>query len=399
LTPSVAVRGASSSLFSQQTYFFTGVDPVTGAPTGRTVRSPVIYLNGEFGEAKNPATIATNNLEPMYQDEFILGFQKALGQNINVGARGIFRELKTAIDDNCDYTAILESAGFSMDAVTHAWSRNGREAVLPNAGFPYCRMFNPGQDATVLTDFFGDGVLESTTVPGSRLSPKARRSYRAVELFMDGTWEKFFVQASYTWAQSKGNTEGGVKSDIGQADTSVTQDFDYLELTVDTYGLLPNDRRHSLKVFGNYQFSDEWSVGANLLVQSGRPINCFGTLDLNPGAGFSPHPYGSSFMRCATTTNAAVGGQDDATVVRAPRGTQGRLPWTNSVDLNIAYRPSWVDGLQFKVDIFNLLNHQKVTSVSEVQQDSTSGQILDTYLLPTSFQAPRSVRFMVQYDF
>lgn len=393
LTSSVAVRGASASLFTQQTFFFTGVDPVTGAPTGLTQRTPLIYINGEFGSAKNAQTIATNNLKPMYQDEYILGFQKALNSHFNVGARGIFRDLKTAIDDNCDYAAVLEAAGF-VDGV-----RNGRAAVLPNAGFPYCRLFNPGQDATVLTDFFGDGNLESTTIPGDRLSPKAKRTYKAVELFTDVTFEKLFIQASYTWAQSKGNTEGGVKSDIGQADTSVTQDFDYKELTVDTYGFLPNDRRHSLKIFGNYEFTDEWSMGANLLVQSGRPINCFGTLDLNPGPGFSPHPYGSSFMRCATNTNPLIGGTEDATVVRAPRGSQGRLPWTNSLDLNFAYRPSFVKGLQLKMDIFNVFNHQKVTSISEVQQDGSTGQLLRTYRMPTSFQAPRSVRFMVQYDF
>ena len=92
-----------------------------------------------------------------------------------------------------------------------------------------------------------------------------------MELFFDGNWDKFFLQGSYTYAKSKGNTEGGVKSDIGQADTNVTQDFDYIELTIDTYGYLPNDRRHSLKLFGNYEITDEWAVGANLLVQSGRP--------------------------------------------------------------------------------------------------------------------------------
>jgi hypothetical protein len=104
-------------------------------------------------------------------------------------------------------------------------------------------------------------------------------------------------------------------------------------------------------------------------------------------------------MRCATNPNPVIGGTDDATVVRAPRGSQGRLPWTNSIDLNFAYHPSFVPGLQFKLDIFNIMNHQKVTSVSEVQQDGTTGQILRTYLMPTSYQAPRSVRFMVQYDF
>ena len=58
-----------------------------------------------------------------------------------------------------------------------------------------------------------------------------------------------------------------------------------------------------------------------------------------------------------------------------------------------------LQGLQFKIDIFNVFNRQKVVSVNEVAEDAVSGLPLDTYLLPTAFQAPRQVRFMVQYDF
>lgn len=400
LTPSVAIRGASASLFTRQQFTFTGVDPVTGAPIGLTPRAgstgQLTYINGEFGEPKNPLTIASQNLEPMYQDEFILGAQKSLGEHMSVGVRGVYRNLKAAIDDNCDYTAITELA-----------EADGLTPVLPSAGFPYCRMFNPGNDAVFLTDIENNGVLTSYTVAGDRLSPKAERTYKAVELFADGSWDKFFVQASYTWSKSQGNTEGGVKSDIGQGDTNVTQDFDYKELTVDTYGYLPNDRRHSFKVFGNYEFSDEWAMGANLLVQSGRPINCFGSLDQNPAMptynpdgslsnlNFTPHPYGASFMRCGT--DPVLGGAGP--VERRPRGTSGRLPWTRTLDLNVAYRPAFVEGLQFKMDVFNVLNSQKRTRVSEIAEDGATGAPLETYLQPTSFQAPRSVRFMVQYDF
>jgi hypothetical protein len=255
-------------------------------------------------------------------------------------------------------------------------------------------MFNPGKDAVFATDFYNDGNLRTVTVPGARLSPEAKRKYQAMEFFFDGNWDKFFLQGSYTYAKSIGNTEGGVKSDIGQNNTSVTQDFDYIELTVDTFGYLPNDRRHSLKLFGSYEITDEWTVGMNLLVQSGRPVNCLGDLDRDPTRApgtlpnpdtFDPHPYGSSFMRCL---NSPV-----------PRGTAGRLPWTSNVDMNVAWAPNFAEGLQFKVDVFNLLNSRKVTSVSEVAEDAATGSQLETYLAPTSFQAPRTVRFMVQYDF
>jgi hypothetical protein len=387
LTPSVAVRGASASLFTREDFNFSTVggtvDPVTGAPIGAVSRNNFRYVNGEFGTAKNAATIASQNLEPMYQDEYILGFQKLLTDHLSLGIRGIYRELQTAIDDNCDYLPIYEQA-----------VAQGLSPVLPGSGFPYCRMFNPGNDAIFLTDVENDGTLRSYTVPGSRLSPKAKRNYSAMEFFVDGNWDKFFLQGSYTYAKSIGNTEGGVKSDIGQADTSVTQDFDYLELTVDTYGYLPNDRRHSLKLFGNYEITDEWSVGANILVQSGRPVNCLGVLDRDPNrapgtpaipATYNPHPYGSSFMRC---NNLPV-----------PRGTAGRLPWTQNLDLNVAWAPNFVEGLQFKIDVFNVFNSQEVTSVNEVAEVAATGAPSETYLAPTSFQAPRAVRFMVQYDF
>ena len=182
LTSSVAVRGASASLFTRQNFTFTGVDPVTGAPTGLTSLGPAIFLNAETGEPKDARTIASKNLDPMYQDEFILGAQMAITQHQNVGARAIYRELKAAIDDNCDYAPIAaagEAAGLDPD-----------DFLLPSSGFPYCRMFNPGEDAIFLTDFTGDGTLTETTIDADLLSPKARRTYKALELFWDGTWDR-----------------------------------------------------------------------------------------------------------------------------------------------------------------------------------------------------------------
>ncbi|GGD48273.1 TonB-dependent receptor [Pseudoxanthomonas indica] len=401
LTADVATRGASASVFTRQNFRFTGVDPVSGAPLGLTPINNLTYINGEFGEPKNPQTIAAKDLDPMYQDEYILGFQAALSDHVNLGVRAIYRDLKAAIDDNCDYTAIMDSAGFTQ-LPNGAWrDQAGRFAELPGAGFPYCRIFNPGEDAVFMTDLYGDGNLTAVHVDGARLSPKAKRTYSAIELFMDGSWDNFFFQGSYTYGKSKGNTEGGVKSDIGQANTNTTQDFDYLELTENTYGYLPNDRRHSLKLFGNYEFSEEWSLGANLIVQSGRPLNCFGVYAPWPSqSGF--HPYGSSFMRCGTTeAGQALGpdGEPTNNVQEFPRGTKGRLPWTRNLDLNLRYAPLWAKGLQFKVDVFNVFNEQKVTSVNETAEDVDTGIPLDTYMLPLSFQAPRSFRFMVQYDF
>jgi hypothetical protein len=415
LTATVAVRGASASLFLEEFYTFTGVDPVTGAPTGAVITTNTScgclhrYLNNEFGLAKDAATIADQNLKPMYQDEYILGFQAQLTDHLAGGVRGIYRDLKAAIDDQCDYRVIYAYA-----------AENGIPYNPQNTGFAYCHLYNPGEDATFLIDVDGDGDLETVNLTADQLGPKAKRTYKALEFFVEGTWDKFFLQGSYTWSKSQGNTEGGVKSDIGQDDTGTTQDFDYPELTIGSYGYLPNDRRHAFKLFGNYEITDEWSVGANILVQSGRPVNCFGFLD-----GFNVSGYANGYFSCndgqtearfilnpafnpalpPSATNPHTiqnpnwhnGGNNGTTIT--PRGSRGRTEWQRQLDLNVAYHPNWAEGLQFKVDVFNVFNNHAVTTVIEQGENTAGEPTPDRYRTPTGFQAPRSVRFMVQYDF
>ncbi|MCC4606130.1 hypothetical protein LL971_20305, partial [Xanthomonas campestris pv. parthenii] len=143
---------------------------------------------------------------------------------------------------------------------------------------------------------------------------------------------------------------------------------------------------------------DEWSVGANLLVQSGRPVNCFGYY-IDPAAS----GYQNSYFFC--DKGDGRGSQP------SPRGSAGRTPWTRTLDLNVAYRPAFADGkLVVKVDIFNVTNEDKPLSVYEYgedasgnpQQGGTDAQgnaYANIYGYPTSWQTPRSVRFMMQYSF
>ena len=387
LAATVAIRGASASLFTRQTGTYTSIDPATGAPIGFTPTTAIQYINNEFGLAKNKDSIASTNLQPMYQDEYILGFQAQLTDNVSGGVRGIYRDLKRAIDDQCDYRPIYAYA-----------AANGLAFNPQNTGFAYCHLYNPGSDGIFNVDVDGNGTLEKITVPADVLGPKAKRTYKAVEFFAEGQWDKFFMQASYTWAQSFGNTEGGVKSDIGQDDTGTTQDFDYPELSFGSTGFLPNDRRHSFKVFGNYELNDEWSIGANVLVQSGRPINCIGVYGNDPG-------YGASYFSCgqagAVVFNPRLGNRYDNGTTLVPRGTSGRTPWSRSLDLNVAYKPTWGDSkLTFKADVFNVFNEHAVTTVSEAGENGLGEPITSTtYRVPTGFQAPRSFRFLVQYDY
>jgi len=418
LTSNVAIRGASRSLYEYTYVLFDGIDRDSGRPIN-PVQYPgngPYYANGETGGYKDPVAIAATNLKPMYQDEYILGFQKQMSENISFGVRGIYRDLKRAIDDICDVRPIYQ------------WAYDHGLSPYPGTpAFPYCRLYNPGQDGIWTVDVDADGTLETVVIPKDevweegnafnitpgtlKMGPESKRTYSALEFFFQGNWDKLFLQGSYTYSRSRGNTEGGVKSDIGQDDTGTTQDFDYPELMIGAYGDLPNDRRHSLKLFGSYDLTDEWRVGANLLIQSGRPLNCFGIY------GNDPAGYRNSYFSCDSgdlVDQADIPpGEDDhawyssgspsryngRTIVS--RGSAGRTPWTTSLDLNLAYAPNWAEGLKFKVDVFNVFNKRKPVALNEDGENSVGDPVpaADTYLMPIDWQQPRYVRFMVQYDF
>ena len=73
------VRLSGDETFTQQYFTFTSIDPVTGIPGGTSPVSDVFYLSE--GGVPDPRAIVDNNLSPMYQDEYILGFQKQITDN------------------------------------------------------------------------------------------------------------------------------------------------------------------------------------------------------------------------------------------------------------------------------------------------------------------------------
>ena len=385
LTTNYGARFASPAVFGRQNFTYTGVDPVTGAPTGLVPFSLLQSIGTGDGQQRDPNAFASDNLQPMYQDEYILGFRAQLNDSVSAGVRGIYRDLRRAIDDTCDYRPIYAYA-----------AANGLAYNPQNPGSVYCHLYNPGWDGLFNVDVDGNGTFERITVPADRIGPKAKRSYEALELFADGHWQRLSLHGSYTWSRNRGNTEGGVKSDIGQTDTGITQDFDYPELAIGSDGYLPNDRRHSIKAFGSFDLSDDWSLGMNLVAQSGRPINCFGTL-----GGSNTSRYGNDYFSCdagAPTFTSDGSGDNGRTIV--PRGTAGRTPWTYRLDLGVTWKPAFAAGkLAFKADVFNLFDADTETEVSEDGENDAGQPLPTTYRTATSYQTPRSVRFAIRYDY
>lgn len=159
-----------------------------------------------------------------------------------------------------------------------------------------------------------------------------RSVFNSLELSFERAWDGVWnLQGSYVLAYNKGNTEGYAKSDIGQDDAGISQDWDYPGLMEGAYGYLPNDRRHTLKLCGAYQVHPEWRIGANVRLQSGRPLNCLG--------------------------------------------------WTRELGLQLAYEPEAWKGTTFQVDVMNVFNEREVSGVEE-GGESAAGTPSPNYLRP-----------------
>lgn len=345
--------------------------PALGAQLGDRVTS-------SDGNTPDPRSVVDPNIKPMYQDELTLGFEKALGNRWSFGVKYIHRKLKSAMDDICN------DEGAANWATANGYTDDQVAAVADAIG--HCFLYNPGRDLTANVDLDGTGTLTEIVIPAADLQmPKPKRTYDALQFTFDRAWDnKWMFKGSYVLAFNKGNTEGYVKSDIGQDDAGISQDFDYPGLMEGSEGYLPNDRRHTFKAFGAYALNDEWRLGANFLVQSGRPKNCFGVYD-GTTDGVSQF-YGDASFWCGGKVN--------------PRGTLGRLPWTQELSLQAHYTPNWMKGLSLTVDVFNVLNKRTVRGIEE-GEDKGMDDPESLYGRPIlgSLQRARSVKFTALYEF
>ncbi len=372
----VRLAGAETNYFDY--YAYTGA--IGAAPQqlpgmGATLGSRLTLSNGK---TPDPKTVVDPDIKPMHQDELILGFQKALASNWSVGVKYTHRKLRDAMDDICN------DEGPAAWAVKNGYTQAQADAIGGAIG--HCFLYNAGRDLKANVDLNGTGTLSTVLIPASALQmPEPERLYDAIEVTFERAWDKkWSFQGSYVYARSRGNTEGYVKSDIGQDDAGISQDFDYPGLMEGSYGDLPNDRQHTIKMFGSYALNNEWRIGGSLIAKSGRPKNCFGYY--NGTTDTVSIQYGSSSFYCNG--------------VPTPRGSLGRLDWTKEVNLQATYTPGWQKGLTFTLDALNIFNERGVRGINEQGEfgvrtpDPAYGQPV-----ADSIQKARSFRLSGSYEF
>jgi outer membrane receptor for ferrienterochelin and colicin len=370
----VRLSGAETDYTDYYAYSGTnGADKQQIPGMGTKLGSRLVISDGKTAD---PRSVVDPNIKPMYQDEFILGMQQALAKRWSVGAKVTYRKLQKVMDDMCN------DEGAYNWAVGNGYSAD--QADIIGGAIGHCFLYNPGGNLTANIDLEDGKGLTPLTIPASALGfDKPKRTYKALELTFERAWDgKWNLQGSYVLAFSKGNTEGYVKSDIGQDDAGISQDWDYPGLMEGANGYLPNDRRHTFKIFGAYQINPEWRVGANAMVQSGRPKNCLGYYDGTTDS--VSIGYGSASFYC--------GGK------LSPRGSFGRLPWTKEVSVQATYQPKAFKGVTLQADVLNVFNSRTVTTIEEAGEVGVNSPS-PTYMQPVGLQNARSVRLMAQYEF
>lgn len=384
-----AVRGAAASLNASEFYTYTGVDPVTGVPTGLTLvplapNNPVqcpgtnmVSSNLECNTAPDPLTTTAKNLKSHYQDEYIIGFEHAFSENFAWGAKATYRDLKSAIDDVC--------------------------GVLLRGK---CLNANPGETNTFIFRNT-DGTYTEQTFTAEQLGfPALKRKYYAIDLFAEHPFsDKWYAKVEYTFSKNWGNTEGQLASDLdtgagGQADVGRTQDWDLPQLMVGANGLLPNHRKHQLKAFGYYQWTDEWRTGATLIAASGRPRNCTSHYPTADAGLYTGAAYWFCGLAGSGTAPGTPGYAPPSADYRiSPRGSYGEMPWSIQLNFNVAYEPRWAEGLTLQADIINVLNRQTPGGYNPRYETATRNQPNQFFDQEIQTSTPRYLRLSARYDF
>jgi hypothetical protein len=273
---------------------------------------------------------AVDGLKGQHLDEFTLGYERQIGSIVTVGVSGVYRTLRKAIEHGqCDDG----SGGYG----------------------------NPGE-----------GILSCL--------PEAKREYKALVITLQTYGAaKYFARASYVLSENKGNYPGLFFPAAWQT-PNFSPIFSSEEGLVNSYGLLPNDRTHVLKLSAYYGMDFGLTVGTSFSWMSGTPLSVMEGSSQGP-----PH------------INFAI-----------PRGSDGRTADIWDLNFRLAYDLAHVINTRMRprliLDVFHLFSQREPVTFDQnknFNQDDDGNQIdfNPTFGLATSYQPPTAVRMGFEFNF
>ncbi len=282
------------------------------------------------------AAVFAPETDSTYQDEFSGGLEYEVASNLSLGVRYIRRTLPSILEDYQPAPIVAFDLG--------------------------C----PGADTV---EYFIDNISASLPrftcagVPDSSFEDPAH-NYDSFEFTANKRFSNNWgLIASYRFAKLDGNFEGFFRSDNGQSDPAITSLFDfptndpsYTQIGASQFGyqgdirfqgvtlgsgVLPNDRPHQFKIYGNYTFRS-LNVGLGFNAGSGRSLTSFAANPNYQNAGEIP-------------VTVRGGGFETAD------GLKDRVDFETSLDLHADYtfKLSGRTNLVLVADAFNLFNRQE----------------------------------------
>jgi len=329
------------------------------------------------------------NAKMSYVTEFIAGFEREVMPNTSFGVRYIYRNIGRILED----VANCPSVAYFLPETTDVCGNVSYILTNPSSATP----INPAAIAA-----FPAFANVSFADPVHR--------YDAVEVTLNRRFANHWSGvASYRWSRLRGNYEGFYRDDNGQSDPGISSLYDFpqndptytsigvpqqgflgdIRFLGDPNGILPLDRPHNIKLFGNYVLGN-LNLGLGINGSSGAPLTAL-----------APNPvYGNAGEIPAAPRGSGVQTVD---------GFMTRTPFTSSVDAQVSY--ALVFGarrLTLMADVFNLFNAQTALNYDTFTSLTFGGPANPNFGQPTSslvplagpqLQIPRQVRLGVRFTF
>jgi|KBSSwiStaDraftv2_1062776.scaffolds.fasta_scaffold09525_4 outer membrane receptor protein involved in Fe transport len=364
---------------------FTSIFQDPTAPKNTNVQGgpftePVQGFTPGCGQSGNPACQST--LKGIYNDEYSLGFDKAIDPTFAVGVKGTYRHLGRTIEDRCDLDAAYPEANQSTCVIINP----GSSDAFATGDFHGCLGFdapgsfnNVGSPNTACNSQATTPISQPLPPAGVYTSavPAAKRNYWSAELVAKKqVGRSFWTQVSYIWSQLHGNYDGAARqSNLGQTDPGINADFDYAAFLNNADGKLYLDRPHSFRLDAAYTMDFGLTFGFTGFVRTGAPKDQIGYFNSQ---------YGTELFLI-------------------PRGSFGRLPTDYEINASLGYtlKISPVDITLF-LQGFNLINRQTVIQVdNEYTQDlaGTPDEFYGSFDKALARRSPRSMTFGARISF
>ncbi|HEU5061463.1 MAG TPA: TonB-dependent receptor [Kofleriaceae bacterium] len=213
-------------------------DTTIGAPSGTACPADEEGALGDdvFGGS---GVLVAPGVKPQYMDEFIIGSEYEVLEDLKVGLALKRRTLGRVLED-----VSVDSAATYILANPGEFPESEEEALEQEIA----DLMAAGETAEASRK---QGQLEQFR--GIRQFDKPRRDYHAIELTTQKRFSRnFFMQGSYTYSRVTGNFPGLFSADNGQVDPNITSQYDLIELLANRDGPLPQDRPHYFKLDGYY---------------------------------------------------------------------------------------------------------------------------------------------------